>query len=1139
MNAAELLQDLQARGIELRAEGERLLCNAPAGAMTEELKQAIAANKAALLEQLAAGGPARPVTGVELRPLPRDGDLPLSFAQQRLWYLDQLEPGASVYNLPFAYRLRGELDAAALEESLNALIARHEVLRTTFDSASGTPRQVTDNDWRLALPVVDVEAPAPETDELPAALYRERVAQPFDLSRGPLLRAQLLRLAPDDHVLLVVVHHIVFDGWSVGVFMRELATCYEAVVAGRTPELPPLPVQYADYAAWQQAWMESDAPAGQLAYWKQQLHGELPVLEMPASHPRPAEQSFRGGSVTLDIPAGLADAVGRVAAGQRVTPFMLLVSVFATLLYRYSGQDDIIVGTPVANRAQPQTAGLIGFLVNTLALRVDLHGEPSFAELLTRVREVCLGAYENQDIPFDRLVAELQPARDLSRTPVFQALFTYEEADREPPRLADLHCTELPVDVDVAHTDLSLWVRNSGQGMRCVLEYSSDLFERDFAARLLRHFGTLLESATAAPQQPIGTLAMLDADERRQLLEAWNDTAAELPSGTCIHDLFLQRAAAQGEAVAVVTADAELSYAELAARSGRLASYLRGRGVGPGSFVAISLERGVDMLVAVLGVLRAGGAYIPLDPDYPVERLAYMLEDSGAGLLLTQASLEERLPAGGVPRVRVDTDRADIDACDDRLQDGPAPEDIAYVIYTSGSTGKPKGVQVPHRCVVNFLLSMARQPGLDADDVLVAVTTLSFDIAVLELYLPLVVGGRIVLADADTARDGMALAALLEASGATVMQATPATWRMLVAAGWQGREGFRALCGGEAMPRELAADLLARCDSLWNLYGPTETTVWSTFHRLTEASDHALIGRPIANTRVYVLDPRGQPLPPGVPGELHIGGAGVTRGYLGRPELTAERFVADPFAGGDARLYRTGDRVRYRDDGVLEYEARMDNQVKLRGFRIEPGEIEAVLGTHEAVAQCVVQVREDRPGDVRLVAYVVPEPGRGLTVTEVRAHLRGFLPEYMVPQQLVELDAFPLTPNGKVDRKALPAPFAVGTARPVAAAEPRTPAERYLLDLWKELLGHERVGVEDNFFEAGGHSLLSMEVIARVRRDTGFSISPRAMILESLATIAAGLPLQEAAEARPAQAGRQEPSGLAGRMKKLFTRSRK
>lgn len=1017
-----------------------------------------------------------------IQPFSRSGPIPLSFAQQRLWLLDQLAPGSAVDNLARIVRLQGPLQIAALEQCFKAILQRHEALRTSFTVVEGQPVQVIAAVQNFVLPVVDLEE-LPETTQQVEThrLARLTARQPFDLTQAPLLKAILLQLEREEHALLFTMHHIITDGWSAGVLLREVAALYESFSAGKPVPLPELPVQYADFAIWQRQWLQGEVLRSQLAYWQQQLGDSLPVLELPTDRPRPPIQTFTGSKQTLEFSRPLTEALKSLSQRQGVTLFMTLLAAFKTLLYRYTGQADILVGSPIANRNRAEIEQLIGFFVNTLVLRTDLSGNPSFQELLKRVRETTLRAYAHQDLPFEQLVEALQPERSLSYTPLFQVMFGLQHAPMEAIKLPRLTLNGLAVESETARYDLTLSLTDTEPGLIGTLEYNTDLFNAVTITRMLGHFQTLLESIVTDPHQPLSNLLILTEAERQQLLVEWHTTQADYPQEQGIHQLFEAQVELTPDAVAAVFEGQQLTYQELNARANQLAHYLQKLAVRPGVLVGVCVERSLEMVIGLLGILKAGGAYVPLDPAYPQERLAFMVADAQVPVLLTQETLVA-LANHTAKVVCLDADWQEIAQQSDRqpIQAATA-EDLAYVIYTSGSTGKPKGVQISHRAVVNCLNSLRLTLGLHNQDVLLSVTTLSFDISALELFLPLTVGARVVVVSREVAADGAQLLERLIQSGATAMQATPATWRLLLAAGWQGSHQLKILCGGEALPRGLANDLRSRGAALWNLYGPTEATIWSTVHRVEEQDGRVPIGRAIANTQVYVLDSHLQPVPIGVPGELYIGGHGLAQGYLNRPELTAEKFIQNPYSDQPgARLYKTGDLARYCPDGNLEFLGRIDQQVKVRGFRIELGEIETILAQHQAVREAVVLVQDDEAATQRLVAYIVLSQEGTLPIPYLRSWLRQKLPEYMVPTVFVLLPALPLTPNGKVDRRALLALETQSHSQPAFEA-PRTPIEEVLVSAWSQILGIEQVGIRDNFFELGGHSLLATQLISRIR----------------------------------------------------------
>jgi amino acid adenylation domain-containing protein len=1020
-----------------------------------------------------------------LLPADRGRDVPLSFAQQRLWFLDKLDPQNPAYNISWTMRISGPLNVRALECSLQRIVERHEVLRSRFATSREQPVQIADVAANIELAVQDLASlPQSERETRATELVVEEAHRPFDLGRGPLIRAGLIRIAPDDHVLMVNLHHAIGDRWSLSVLSRELAVFYEAEISHQDAPLRDLPLQYGDFAIWQREWLRGEVLDRQLSYFRQKLAGAPPLLELPTDRPRPAMETFRGSVLIAPLQKEIAEGIKALGRREGTTLFMTLLAVFQTLLARYSGQEDVVVGSPIANRNRTEVENLIGFFANTLVLRTDLSGDPSFRELLGRVRETALGAYAHQDLPFEKLVEELQPERNLSHNPIFQVMFALQNTPAQSLSFGGLALRPMNAKSETAKCDLALFVAENPNGLAGRWEYNTDLFDRATIQRMSGHFEYLLRNLLADPDQKVWKASLLGEEERQELLVDWNDTRSAYPQDVCIHQLIEAQSARTPDSVALVFQDQELTYFELNQRANQLGHYLRKLGVGRGDLVALCVERSLDMVVGLLGILKAGAAYVPVDPAYPRDRVAFMLTDAGVKAVVTQQLLLENLPATETPCICLDRDWAQIEK---ESRGAPvalaSPQDLAYVIYTSGSTGKPKGVQIEHRAVVNFLHSMQREPGLSEQDRLLAVTTLSFDIAGLEMYLPLMSGACIVIASREQTSDGNRLLALMQRSGTTFMQATPATWRMLLEVGWEGDKKLKILCGGEALPPDLAEHLLARCSELWNVYGPTETTIWSAAYRVT--SGRVLLGRPIANTQFYVLDRNHEPVPAGVPGELFIGGDGLARGYLHRPELTAERFVPDPFYGSaNARMYRTGDLVRWRHDGNLEYLGRMDFQVKVRGFRIELGEIEAVLAKHPAVQQAVVTVREDTPGDKRLVAYIVSSGGEVPATGDLRAHLKSELPDYMVPGAFVTLENLPLTPNGKVDRKALPKP---DSSRQGSGQQsvPRDDFEQVLLAAWRKVLGVDEIGIHDNFFELGGHSLLAVRLINEIRKVTG------------------------------------------------------
>jgi len=1012
---------------------------------------------------------------------------PLSYSQQGLWVLNQLMPGESVYHSPTAARLRGTLDVPALQQALQAIVDRHDSLRTIFSVVDGEPMQVVE-DLTLEAPVIDLSTMIDENrrDAEALRILEHDARRPFELSTGPLIRAIIVRLRPDEHILLVTMHHVVTDGWSIGLFHRELSSLYKAFASHSPSPLPDLPIQYIDYAMYQREWFEGKVYESQLAYWKKQFATMPPALELPADHPRPivqAYRAFRGNQHTMTLSADLARRIRTLCQRENVTLFMVLMAAYQILLHRYTGEEDIVVGSPIAGRSLAETEDLIGLFINTLAIRSRVSGDATVRDFLNHVKQVALGAYAHQDLPFERLVKELQPDRTLSHNPLFQVMFVLQSEEILPLNLPGVTAEHFRIDHVIANFDLTLDITEHGDELACMFESNADLFDPETITRLMGHFQVLLEGMTQNPGLKVSELPLLTEDERQQLLYDWNKTRADSTNAASIQEMFERQAGASPDAVALFCDGVQLTYRELNERANQLAHCLRERGVGRDTMVGMCLHRSPNLMIALLGILKAGGAYVPLDPAYPEGRLEFMLQDSGAPLLVTEKSLADKIPAAAGAIICIDEIAPELSK---RSTANPEsitqPEDLAYVIYTSGSTGKPKGVLVPHRSVVNLLASVAKTPGVTSDDVVLAITTVSFDIAVSEVILPLTVGAKMVLVSRETASDGARLLRTIHDQKVTFIDATPATWRLLLAAGWEGTPGLTAICTGEAMPLDLAQSLTGRAARVWNGYGPTETTVWSSFYEVPANIKRVLIGRPVANTAAYVLDSNCQPVPIGVSGELFIGGECVTRGYHQRPELTADRFLSDPFRPG-GRMYKSGDVVRYLPDGNIECLGRNDNQVKLRGYRIELGEIETALTEHHAVHQAVV-VSQTQHEDQRLVAYLVPRNG-DLVHSEVREFLQTRLPDYMVPLLFMTVPSLPLSPAGKVDRRALPAPddFKREADRGFVAAADEL--ELKLTRIWERVLKVSPIGVNENFFELGGHSLLAVKLFVEVEKSFG------------------------------------------------------
>jgi amino acid adenylation domain-containing protein len=1013
---------------------------------------------------------------------------PVSFAQQRLWFLDRLEPGSTFQNSPVAIRIRGPLDVAVLERALDELVHRHETLRTTFSVVDDEPVQVVAPARHTPLPLHDLSAVPAEAREAELRATLDRLTlRPFDLEKGPLFETALVRLGAEDHVLSFAMHHILTDGWSLGVMLREVRTLYEGYLAGEEEPLEPLPLQYADYALWQREYLSGERLQAQIDYWRRHFAGAPPMLELPTDRPRPAMQTYRGAIVPANLPRAQTDALQALARREGATLFMVLLAAWKAVLARHAAQDAVVVGTPIAGRTQEETEGLIGLFINTLALHTDLSGDPTFRQLVGRVREATLGAYAHQDLPFERLVEELKVERSLAHSPVFQVMFVLQNAPSMAGAAALAGTTFEPVDLpqDTEKYDLSLNTGEHPGGVWLNLSYNPDLFDTATAERLLQHLGRVLEAAVEAPDTRLSDLSLLDEGERAQVVSAWNRTERPFEADATLHGLFADVVASSPDAVAVAWGAGEMTYGELDARANHLAHRLVSLGVGPDVPVAISVDRSPELVVAVMAALKAGGAYVPVDPAYPRDRREYMLRDCGAPVVLTRPHLAGDLPETQAQVVLLDDVSIPLSGETMAAPDVPvSPANLAYVIYTSGSTGRPKGVMVPHRGVINLARVQQEVFGIGPGSRVLMFASFSFDAAAMDLFNTLTAGAALHVAPQEALMPGAPLAATLRERAITAALIPPSALAAM------DPEAFPALrtvaAGGEACPPEVARRW-GEGRLFINAYGPTEITVCATMAPGEDGARRPSIGRPVPNARIYVLDGAMNPVPVGIPGELYVGGVGVTRGYLRRPDLTAERYLPDPFSGdAGGRLYRTGDRVRWLETGELDFLGRVDEQVKVRGFRIELGEIEAVVEAHPAVRRCVVLVRGSG-GDARVLAYVVPVSSHDApTAAALRAHVAERVPDYMVPAAFVVVDDIPLTPNGKIDRRALPEPDLSSRDETFVAAS--GDVEQGLTEIWKELLGVARVGVNDNFFELGGHSLLLARMQARIRERLGTDV---------------------------------------------------
>ena len=1092
---SELLNNLHDLDVKIWADGNTLRYNAPPEILTPALLDRLRSSKTAILKFL------HKSQLPPILPVNRDRDLPLSFAQQRLWFLEQLDPNRATYCIATGYRLTGALDVTALEQSLDELVRRHEILRTTFPDVNGLPSQFISPATVLILPSIDLSELSSSQREAEALHQAQQEAQrPFDLAQGPLFRAKLLRLTAQEHILLLNMHHIISDGWSFDVSFRELTTLYQAFANHWPTQLPQLPIQYADFALWQREWIQAEFIQSQLDYWKQQFSQELAVLQIPTDRPRPRIKTYQGSYQSLEISSDLTTALKALSQQEGVTLFMTLLAAFQTLLFRYCAQTDIIVGSPISGRNQAEINGLIGFFVNTLVLRTDLSGNPSFRELLSRVREVALGAYAHQDLPFEHLLEELQPNRDLSRTPLFDVMFVLQKASSTELKLPGLALMPLEVDNGTAKFDLTLELQESGTSIKGRFEYNTDLFDAGTIARMIDCFQTLLASIVRDPQQLLSSLSLLSASQQHQLLVEWNDTKTEYPDDKCIHQLFEEQVERSPNAVAIVFEGRELTYQQLNHRANQLAHHLQTLGIKPEVLVGICVERSLEMVVGLLAILKAGGAYVPLNPADPNERLTFMLEDTQVPVILTQQTLVDCLPAHQAHVICLDTYwQTQSSQSEKNLTHTTTADNLAYIIYTSGSTGKPKGCCTIHRGVVRLVkgIDYAR---INSAETFLQLAPVSFDASTFEIWGSLLHGARLIIFPSHSP-SLTELGQAIRRDRITTLWLTAGLFHLMVDEGMENLKSLRQLLvGGDVLSVTHVQKFLQELEDcqLIDGYGPTENTTFTCCYHIAKSNQlsHSVpIGRPIANTQVYILDTQLNPVPIGVPGELYIGGDGLARGYLNSAELTAAKFIPNPFqqskqAQADrptnlATLYKTGDLACYLPDSNIKFLGRIDNQVKIRGFRIELGEIETVLLQHLQVKEVLVIAREDPPGNKRLIAYVVCKQEQVIASDDLRCFLMEKLPDYMVPSVFVCLDALPLNSNGKVDRRALPAPdsSSIGKNLKATFVAPRDELEVKLTKIWAEVLGIQEIGIQHNFFDLGGHSLLAVKLLNQIERN--------------------------------------------------------
>ncbi|WP_424101444.1 amino acid adenylation domain-containing protein [Moorena producens] len=1087
----EFLLELRNQDIQLWLEGEQLHYSAPEGKLTPTLLAQLRERKAEVISFLYTAKQSVYSQQSQIKPIERnDNPPPLSYAQQRLWFLEKMALSRNAYNIPLTLHLLGQLDYVALQTSLNQIIARHETLRTSFSEVNGTPVQAINSPFELELPKKDLTqlTPSEQTTQLQQLLQQEN-EQTFNLEVDLPIRAQLYQLGTTEHVLQITLHHIAGDGWSLTVLPKELSAIYTATLEDKPFPLPELPIQYADFAVWQRNYLQGETLETQLSYWKQKLQ-DLPQLQLPIDYPRSPVQTFNGASIPIKIPATLTSKVKQLTQKQGTSLFMTLLAAFKILLYRYSGQESIVVGSPIANRNRSEIEGLIGFFVNSLVMYTDLRGEPSFIEVLNRVKQTALEAYSHQDIPFEKLVEELQPERSLSQNPLFQVMFAVQQEENLkqsfslPNLKVELAWEKWMGELMTVRMDIEFNLWPVGEEIKGFCAYNQDLFEAETISRMLSHYQNLLSAAVETPEEPVSQLPLMTEPELDQILVAWNNTKTDYPNDKCIHQLFEEQVEKTPDAIAVVFEEQKLTYSQLNSKANQLAHYLQKLGVVPETLVGICVERSVEMVVGLLAILKAGGAYVPLDPNYPTSRLNYMIEDAELSILLTQEKWQDHLSDTKASVICLDTDEEIISQQSQEMPENQVTANqLAYVIYTSGSTGKPKGVTIPHQGLLNLVFWHQRTFEVKSSDRASQIAGVGFDASVWEIWPYLSAGACLHLVNSETRLSPEALKNWLVSEKITISFVPTPILENLCALEWPAETELRTvLTGGDKLHKYPSAGL-PFC--VFNNYGPTENTVVTTSGLVVSGQGGSIsppIGKPISNTKVYILDKNLQPVPIGVVGELHVGGDGLAIGYHNRPELTAEKFIPNPF--DKSKLYNTGDLARYLADGNIEFLGRIDHQVKVRGYRIETGEIEAVINSHPQVKETVVLAIEYNPGNKRLVGYIVAETqtavGKQL-IPELREYLKSRLPEYMVPSGLMVLSQLPLTPNGKVDRKALPVPDVASSVSTEYIA-PETETQKVLAEIWKEVLGIEKVGIHDNFFEVGGDSIISIQIVARAQK---------------------------------------------------------
>jgi len=1016
---------------------------------------------------------------------------PASPGQKRLWFLENFEPGGRAYYMPFDYSIKGELDELILEKSIDLLTKRHESLKTIIPSSDGEPFQEVLEYHPFQLKVENLEHFSEVERTLLAEKYStENEMHVFDLATGPLFICKLLKISLTEWILLINMHHTITDGWSMKILVDELSVIYTALKQQKPVILPTLPITYADFAIWQNEWLKGDECKRQLDFWVNEIKGAPELLQLPMDFQRPQHQTYDGDEVQFTIENETTQQLQSFSQKNNGSLFVTLLSIFNVLISRYISQEEFVIGIPIAGRIYKEQESLVGMVINNFPLRITPLENMTFPEMYEMCMKKFYLAYDNQIIPIERMVEELKVTRTSNSSPIFQVMFNLLDMFDEVISLSDSKMEMIDKRRHIAQVDFTLHIYETKNSLNCVIEYNTNLFKRSRMERMAGHFLELVKSLMKEPDQKIRKIQLLTEKEKELILGEWNATTVEFPKDKCVHQLFEEQVLKTPESIAISDDRKKLTYKQLNEKANKLARYLHDSGAKEGSFVSICMERSTDILVALLAVQKAGCTYIPLDPIYPKDRLALILEDGNPALMITEKKLLESLPKTETKNIFIEEIEAYQDYPGDNTDFSVTPNTVAYLIYTSGSTGKPKGVQIEHFSLVNFLNSMAKKPGITPSDVMLAVTTISFDIAGLEMYLPLLCGATIFIASQETSMNPDLLIQKIEESKATILQATPVTFRMLNSAEWTGSKGLKILCGGEAMPKELAYDLIRKCSELWNMYGPTETTVWSTVEKVeideNDKIGYVNLGKPIDNTFIYILNTEFQPVPVGYPGELFIGGDGLARGYFNLPAMTKEKFLPDPFSDiPGARMYRTGDLVQQTESGKIEFLNRVDSQVKIRGFRIELGEIESATAQFGTIKNNVVIVREDTPGDKKLVSYIIKKEEQKIDVAELRQFLKTKIPDYMIPSSFIFIEQFPLTPNGKIDRKALPSPIEAAPQLDKVYLEPQTEMEKKLAKIWSDVLKIQRIGIDENFFEIGGHSMIAVTLMVKIEKELG------------------------------------------------------